>query len=52
MALGYFKLGIIVAGIEFRARMATQQGTETGAIEQPLGDAVAVLISGGLTALG
>ena len=45
MALGYFKLGIIVAGIEFRARMA-------GATEQPLGDAVAVLIAGGLTALG
>jgi aminoglycoside phosphotransferase (APT) family kinase protein len=52
MALGYFKLGIIVAGIEFRARMATRKGTETSATEQPLGDAVAVLISGGLTALG
>ena len=52
MGLGYFKLGIIVAGIEFRARMATQEGTEPGAVEQPLGDAVAVLVSGGLPALG
>ena len=52
MGLGYFKLGIIVAGIEFRARMATQKGTEPGATEQPLGDAVAVLIAGGLAALG
>jgi len=52
MGLGYFKLGIIVAGIEFRARMAAQKGTEPGAVEQPLGDAVAVLIAGGLAALG
>jgi aminoglycoside phosphotransferase (APT) family kinase protein len=50
MALGYFKLAIIVAGIEFRARMAAGGG-QTDDSEQPLGEAVAVLISGGLAAL-
>ena len=50
MALGYFKLGIIVAGIEFRARMAAQ--SDPSAAEEPLGQAVAVLISAGLAAIG
>lgn len=50
MALGYFKLGIIVAGIEFRARMAAQ--SDPSAAEEPLGEAVAVLISAGLAAIG
>ena len=46
MALGYFKLAIIVAGIEF-PRMAARKGTEPGATEQRLGEAVAPLIGGG-----
>lgn len=50
MALGYFKLGIIVAGIEHRSR-ASADGTAGDAAE-PMGEAVDVLISAGLAALG
>ena len=49
MALGYFKLGIIVAGIEHRARAAA--GDAEGASDEPLGAAVDILISAGLAAL-
>lgn len=49
MALGYFKLGIIVAGIEHRARAAA--GDAAGASDEPLGQAVDILISAGLAAL-
>ncbi len=50
MALGYFKLGIIVAGIDYRRRMAATEDddAEAGAL---MAQAVGVLISGGLCAL-
>lgn len=50
MALGYFKLGIIVAGIDFRRRMsaADDENSQAGVL---LGQAVSVLINGGLSAL-
>ena len=61
MALGYFKLGIIVAGIDFRRRVAADQqreprvaaggGQESDDAGDLLVQAVAVLISGGLAAL-
>ncbi|WP_163695371.1 phosphotransferase family protein [Mycolicibacterium sarraceniae] len=44
MALGYFKLAIIAAGIDFRRRMATENPTD----DDRAGQAVAVLISRGL----
>jgi aminoglycoside phosphotransferase (APT) family kinase protein len=47
MALGYFKLAIIAAGIDFRRRMATERPDDDRA-----GQAVAVLISRGLETLG
>ena len=43
MALAYFKLAIIAAGIAFRARM--------GGVEDNVGEAVAPLIAAGLEAL-
>jgi aminoglycoside phosphotransferase (APT) family kinase protein len=46
MALAYFKLGIIAAGIDFRARMG---GATVG--PDPVGKAVAPLIAAGLSAL-
>ncbi|MCV7176724.1 phosphotransferase family protein [Mycolicibacterium sphagni] len=46
MALGYFKLAIIVAGIDFRRRMADGDDSDDRA-----GEAVAVLISRGLETL-
>ena len=61
MALGYFKLGIIVAGIDFRRRVTADQqreprvaaggGQESDDAGDLLVQAVAVLISGGLAAL-
>ena len=55
MALAYFKLAIIAAGIQFRDRMGSgaasgdhRQGTEYGA---KVGEAVAPSISMGLTSL-
>jgi aminoglycoside phosphotransferase (APT) family kinase protein len=55
MALAYFKLAIIAAGIQFRDRMGSgaaggdhEQGTEYG---DKVGEAVAPLISMGLTEL-
>ncbi|MDT5188230.1 MAG: hypothetical protein QOI28_481, partial [Mycobacterium sp.] len=46
MALAYFKLAIIAAGIDFRARMGG-----TGDDDDKVGEAVAPLIAMGLTAL-
>jgi aminoglycoside phosphotransferase (APT) family kinase protein len=46
MALAYFKLAIIAAGIQFRDRMGG--GTEYG---DKVGEAVAPLIAMGLTSL-
>ncbi len=51
MALGYFKLGIIVAGIDFRRRMAAGSGQNPTTRATCSVQAVAVLISGGLAAL-
>ena len=48
MALGYFKLAIIVAGIDFRRRMATDAADS----DDQAGEAVAVLISRGLETFG
>ncbi len=50
MALGYFKLGIIVAGIDYRRRMSTAGEVDSAAADL-LERAVAVLIGGGLSAL-
>jgi aminoglycoside phosphotransferase (APT) family kinase protein len=47
MALGYFKLAIIAAGIDFRARMAA----DTPGTDECAGQAVAVLIARGLETL-
>ncbi len=47
MALGYFKLAIIVAGIDFRRRMSADATDDDQA-----GEAVAVLISRGLETFG
>ncbi|WP_370071359.1 phosphotransferase family protein, partial [Mycobacterium sp. MAA66] len=44
LALAYFKLAIIAAGIDFRARM----GSGDGGYEDPVGQAVAPLIAEGL----
>jgi aminoglycoside phosphotransferase (APT) family kinase protein len=52
MALGYFKLAVIAAGIDFRIRMAaadTDAHPEDG--EDRVGAAVAPLIASGLAAL-
>ncbi|EHB54798.1 aminoglycoside phosphotransferase [Mycolicibacterium rhodesiae JS60] len=48
MALGYFKLAIIVAGIDFRRRMAAERPDSDDRAQQ----AVAVLIARGLETLG
>ncbi len=48
MALGYFKLAIIVAGIDFRRRMATDAADS----DDQATEAVAVLISRGLETFG
>jgi aminoglycoside phosphotransferase (APT) family kinase protein len=47
MALGYFKVAIIAAGIAFRARMGGGVAADTDAVDQ----AVAPLIAEGLSAL-
>ncbi|BBY64278.1 phosphotransferase family protein [Mycolicibacterium helvum] len=47
MALGYFKLAIIAAGIDFRRRMASERSDN----DDRAGEAVAVLISRGLETL-
>ena len=47
LALAYFKLAIIAAGIDFRARM----GAGEGGHDDPVGQAVAPLIAEGLAAL-
>lgn len=49
MALGYFKLAIIVAGIDFRRRMAANPDELA---DDQAGEAVAVLISRGLESFG
>lgn len=49
MALGYFKLAIIVAGIDFRRRMSADAAD---ADDDRAGEAVAVLISRGLETFG
>jgi aminoglycoside phosphotransferase (APT) family kinase protein len=56
MALAYFKLAIIAAGIQFRDRMGggaasgdNRRGTEYG---DKVGEAVAPLIATGLSSLG
>ncbi len=48
MALGYFKLAIIAAGIDFRRRQAAAEGND----DDRAGQAVAVLIDRGLETLG
>jgi aminoglycoside phosphotransferase (APT) family kinase protein len=48
MALGYFKVAIIAAGIAFRARMGGGVAKDTDAVDQ----AVAPLVAEGLTVLG
>jgi aminoglycoside phosphotransferase (APT) family kinase protein len=48
MALGYFKLAIIAAGIDFRRRMSSERPDG----DDRAGQAVAVLISRGLQTLG
>ena len=47
LALAYFKLAIIAAGIDFRARMAAGEGGH----DDPVGEAVAPLIAAGLAVL-
>ena len=47
LALGYFKLAIIAAGIDFRARMAAGEAGH----DDPVGEAVAPLIAAGLAVL-
>ena len=47
LALAYFKLAIIAAGIDFRARMAAGGAGH----DDPVGEAVAPLIAAGLAAL-
>jgi aminoglycoside phosphotransferase (APT) family kinase protein len=51
LALAYFKLAIIAAGIDFRARMGAGPEAEAGH-DDPVGQAVAPLIAEGLAVLG
>jgi aminoglycoside phosphotransferase (APT) family kinase protein len=51
MALGYFKLAIIVAGIDFRRRMSAD-AADAADSDDRAGEAVAVLISRGLETFG
>jgi aminoglycoside phosphotransferase (APT) family kinase protein len=53
MALGYFKLAVIAAGIDFRMRMADEAEPEghPGGGSDRIGAAVAPLIMSGLAAL-
>jgi len=48
MALAYFKLAIIAAGIDFRSRMS---GRSEGETSDRVGDTVGPLIARGLTEL-
>jgi len=53
MALGYFKLAVIAAGIDFRMRMAAEAEPEgrPGGGSDRIGSTVAPLIARGLAAL-
>jgi aminoglycoside phosphotransferase (APT) family kinase protein len=54
MALGYFKLAVIAAGIDFRIRMATdaEPDAHTGPESDRVGATVAPLVARGLAQLG